>query len=141
MREAYENLEENDRRTDKTLKDFQAFVKKKFNDIIGEIEDRNRIIKSMGDRIKSQKNILWLSRDLLLVYALCILTANPVILLDHWEILVGIDLLLAEYCEWIHCPYNYPFPGAEPLPYELGTAWAVRTAFVIAGLSLAVVII
>ena len=133
VREAYEKIEEHDRRADKTLKDFQAFVKKKVNGYIAEIEDRNRIIESMVDRIRSLKNSLWLSRDLLLVYALCSLAADPAILLDLWKILVNMGLLLGEYSEWIFCPCYIPYPGAEPLPYASGTAWAVRTASIIAG--------
>ena len=79
---------------------------------------RNCIIKSQHARIRSEKNKLWLYRDLLFLYCLCTLAVTPVILLDVWELLTNAGLLLEfdSYCEWIMCPCYYPYPGAVPVP-------------------------
>ena len=137
VKKAYDEIEEHDRMAQKTMKDFQAFVKQKVRGFVDEIEERNRIIKSLQLRIKAQKCSLWFSRDLLIVYALCSLVADPTILLDLRNILVSMDLLLEEYSEWICCPCYIPYPGAEPLPYESGSAWAVRTVSIVAGVAFA----
>ncbi len=134
VREAYDELERSRRKADRQLDSYQAFVAKKLRGIL---EERNRSVSALNHKIKAQAGSLWLARDLLLVFALCSLAADPVILLDLWEIIVNIKLLLEEFYEWVRHPCYIPHPGGEMLPYEAGTAWAVRIASVIAGLALA----
>ena len=138
VREAYDELERSRRKADRQLDSYQAFVAKKLRGII---DERNQSISALNHKIKAGAGSLWLARDLLFVYALCSLTADPIILLDLRDILVNIGLLLEEYYGWIYCPCYIPYPGGTPLPYEAGTAWAIRTASIIAGLALAAVII
>ena len=138
VREAYDELERSRRKADRQLDSYQAFVAKKLRGII---DERNQSISALNHKIKAGAGSLWLARDLLFVYALCSLTADPIILLDLRDILVNIGLLLEEYYGWIYCPCYIPYPGGTPLPYEAGTAWAVRPASIIAGLALAAVII
>ena len=138
VREAYDELERSRRKADRQLDSYQAFVAKKLRGIL---DERNQSIAALNHKIKARTGSLWLARDLLFVYALCSLTANPIILLDLRDILVNIGLLLEEYYGWIYCPCYIPYPGSVPLPYESGTAWAVRTASIIAGLALAAGII
>ena len=138
VREAYDELERSRRKADRQLDSYQAFVAKKLRGIL---DERNQSISALNHIIKARAGSLWLARDLLFVYALCSLTANPIILLDLRDILVNIGLLLEEYYGWIYCPCYIPYPGSVPLPYESGTAWAVRTASIIAGLALAAGII
>ena len=138
VREAYDELERSRRKADRQLDSYQAFVAKKLRGII---DERNQSISALNHKIKAGAGSLWLARDLLFVYALCSLAADPIILLDLRDILVNIGLLLEEYYGWIYCPCYIPYPGGTPLPYEAGTAWAVRTASIIAGLALAAVII
>lgn len=138
VREAYDELERSRRKADRQLDSYQAFVAKKLRGIL---DERNQSIAALNHKIKARTGSLWLARDLLFVYALCSLTADPIILLDLRDILVNIGLLLEEYYGWIYCPCYIPYPGGVPLPYEPGTAWAVRTASIIAGLALAAGII
>ena len=138
VREAYDELERSRRKADRQLDSYQAFVAKK---IRGILDERNQSIAVLNHKIKARAGSLWLARDLLFVYALCSLAADPIILLDLRDILVNIGLLLEEYYGWIYCPCYIPYPGSVPLPYESGTAWAVRTASIIAGLALAAGII
>ena len=138
VRAAYDELERSRRKADRQLDSYQAFVAKK---IRGILDERNQSIAVLNHKIKARAGSLWLARDLLFVYALCSLAADPIILLDLRDILVNIGLLLEEYYGWIYCPCYIPYPGGAPLPYESGTAWAVRTASIIAGLALAAGII
>ena len=138
VRKAYDELENSRREAKEQLDSYQAFVAQKHNGIL---KEKNRIITDLRLRINSQKGSLWLYRDLLLVYVLCTMITNSVILLDLRDILMGIELLLEEYGEWICCPCYYPYPGSEPYPYAPGSAWAIRIASIIAGMALAVVII
>ena len=138
VRAAYDELERSRRKADRQLDSYQAFVAKKLRGIL---DERNQSIAALNHKIKARTGSLWLARDLLFVYALCSLTADPIILLDLRDILVNIGLLLEEYYGWIYCPCYIPYPGGVPLPYESGTAWAVRTASIIAGLALAAGII
>ena len=138
VREAYDELERSRRKADRQLDSYQAFVAKKLRGIL---DERNQSISALNHKIKAGAGSLWLARDLLFVYALCSLAADPIILLDLRDILVNIGLLLEEYYGWIYCPCYIPYPGSVPLPYESGTAWAVRTASIIAGLALAAGII
>jgi len=131
VREAYDELERSRRKADRQLDSYQAFVAKKLRGIL---DERNQSISALNYKIKARAGSLWLARDLLFVYALCSLVADPIILLDFRNILVYIGLLLEEYYGWIYCPCYIPYPGGAPLPYESGTAWAVRTASIIAGL-------
>lgn len=131
VREAYDELERSRRKADRQLDSYQAFVAKKLRGIL---DERNQSISALNHKIKAGAGSLWLARDLLFVYALCSLVADPIILLDFRDILVNIGLLLEEYYGWIYCPCYIPYPGGAPLPYESGTAWAVRTASIIAGL-------
>ena len=137
VNKAYRELEENDQKAKKTMKDFQAFVKLKVKEYVDEIENRNSIIESLYSRIRSEKSRLWLYRDLLFVHFLCTLAAGPVILQDIWELLTTAALFLEEYYEWIICPRYSPYPGAVPELYEPGITWAFRIASIIAGLALA----
>ena len=138
VRAAYDELERSRRKADRQLDSYQAFVAKKLRGIL---DERNQSIAALNHKIKARTGSLWLARDLLFVYALCSLTADPIILLDLRDTLVNIGLLLEEYYGWIYCPCYIPYPGSVPLPYESGTAWAVRTASIIAGLALAAGII
>lgn len=131
VREAYDELERSRRKADRQLDSYQAFVAKKLRGIL---DERNHSISALNYKIKARAGSLWLARDLLLVYALCSLAVDPIILLDLQEILININLLLEEFYEWICCPYYVQYPGGESLPYEAGTAWGIRLASVIAGL-------
>ena len=132
VNKAYKKLEENDQKAKKKMQDFRAYANKKIGEYVDEIEKRNCIIKSQHARIRSEKNKLWLYRDLLFLYCLCTLAANPVILLDVWELLTDAYLSFDSYCDWFMYPCYAPYPGAVPVPYGSGTAWTVRTASVIA---------
>ena len=138
VRAAYDELERSRRKADRQLDSYQAFVAKKLRGIL---DERNQSIAALNHKIKARTGSLWLARDLLFVYALCSLAANPIILLDLWDILVNIGLLLKKYYGWIYRPCYIPYPGGTPLPYESRTAWVVRTTSIIAGLALAVGII
>ena len=96
VREAYDELERSRRKADRQLDSYQAFVAKKLRGIL---DERNQSVAALNHKIKARAGSLWLSRDLLFVYAICSLAANPVILLDLWEILSGAGLLLSEYYE------------------------------------------
>ena len=134
VREAYGELERFRHKADRQMDSYQAFVANKLRGIL---EEKNRSISTLNHKIEAREGSLWLYRDLLLACVLSFLVAVPVILQDFWEILVNIDLLLEEYYEWICCPWYIPYPGAEPPPYESGTAWTVRIVSVIAGLAFA----
>ena len=138
VRAAYDELERSRRKADRQLDSYQAFVAKKMRGIL---DERDKSIAALNHKIKVRAGSLWLARDLLFIYALCSLAADPIILLDLWNILENIGLLLEEYYGWIYCPCYISYPGGAPLPYESGTAWAVRTASIIAGLALAAGII
>lgn len=117
------------------MQDFRAYANKKIREYVDEIEKRNGIIKSQHARIRSEKNKLWLYRDLLFLYCLCTLAVTPVILQDIGKLFTTAGLLLEEYYEWILCPCYYPYPGAAPQPYETGISWAIRIVSVITGLA------
>ena len=136
VNKAYKELEENDRKATKAMKDFQTYAKNKADGYVDEIKKKDRTIKFLNRRIESGKSSLWLYRDLLFLYALCSLAANPVILQDIDELFTAAGLLLEEYYEWILCPRYSPYPGATPQPYAPGVSWAIRIASVIAGLAL-----
>ena len=133
VQKAYDKLERSRRKADRQLDSYQAFVEEK---IRGILEERNQSVAALNHKIKALTGSLWLSRDLLLICVLCNLVANPVILQDLWDILLGIDLLLAEYFEWIRYPCYHPYPGSEPYPYAPWPAWAIRIVSIVAGLSL-----
>ena len=134
-RAAYDELERSRRKADRQLDSYQAFVAKKLRGIL---DERNQSISSLNYKIKARAGSLWLARDFLFVYALCSLAVDPIILLDLQEILININLLLEEFYEWICCPYYVQYPGGESLPYEAGTAWAIRSASVIVVLAFVV---
>ena len=138
VREAYDELERSRRKADRQLDSYQAFVAKKLRSIL---DERNQSIAALNHKIKARAGSLWLARDLLFVYALCSLAADPIILLDLRDIFVSIGLLLEKYYGWIYYPYYIPYPGGAPLPYEARTAWAVRIISVIGGLALVVAIV
>lgn len=138
VRAAYDELERSRRKADRQLDSYQAFVAKKLRGIL---DERNQSISALNYKIKARVGSLWLARDLLFVYALCSLAAEPIILLDLRDILENIGLLLKKYYGWIYCPCYIPYPGGAPLPYEARTAWAVRIVSVIAGLALVSVIV
>ena len=141
VNKAYKKLEENDQKAKKKMQDFRVYVNKKIREYVDEIEKRNCIIKSQHARIRSEKNKLWLYRDLLFLYCLCTLAVTPVILQDIGKLFTTAGLLLEEYYEWILCPCYYPYPGAAPQPYETGISWAIRIASVIAGLALSTLLV
>ena len=126
VNKAYKKLEENDQKAKKKMQDFRVYANKKIREYVDEIEKRNGIIKSQHARIRSEKNKLWLYRDLLFLYCLCTLAVTPVILQDIGKLFTTAGLLLEEYYEWILCPCYYPYPGAAPQPYETGISWAIR---------------
>ena len=105
VRAAYDELERSRRKADRQLDSYQAFVAKKLRGIL---DERNQSIAALNHKIKARTGSLWLARDLLFVYALCSLTADPIILLDLRDILVNIGLLLEEYYGWIYCPCYIP---------------------------------
>ncbi len=132
VREAYDELERTRRQANRQLDSYQVFVGRKLRGIL---DERDQSVAALKHKIKARAGSLWLARDLLLIYALCSLKADPIILLDLQEILIYIGLLLKEFCEWICCPCYVPYPGGESLPYEAGTAWAIRIVSVIAGMA------
>ena len=119
VRAAYDELERSRRKADRQLDSYQAFVAKKMRGIL---DERDKSIAALNHKIKVRAGSLWLARDLLFIYALCSLAADPIILLDLWNILENIGLLLEEYYGWIYCPCYISYPGGAPLPYESGTA-------------------
>ena len=133
VRKAYDELE----RARKELGRYKAYAAKKLH---GVRKERDRSVAALSHRIKALSGSLWLCRDLLLLFAYFTMTAEPVILLDIWELLTDAFLSLESYCDWIIYPCYAPYPGAMPVPYEPGTAWAVRTASVIAGLVLVILL-
>lgn len=133
VRKAYDELE----RARKELGRYKAYAAKKLH---GVRKERDRSVAALSHRIKALSGSLWLCRDLLLLFAYFTMTAEPVILLDIWELLTDAFLSLESYCDWIIYPCYAPYPGAMPVPYEPGTAWAVRMASVIAGLVLVILL-
>ena len=129
VRKAYDELERARSKANKELESYQLFAAHKLNEIL---EERDRSVAALSHRAKSLTGSLWLCRDLLLLFIFCTLTADPVIMLDAWELLTDACLSIESYCEWFMYPCYAPYPGAVPVPYGSGTAWTVRTASVIA---------
>ena len=121
VRNAYDELERVRKKLDRYSKKLHEIRK-----------EQNLRVGELSHRINALTGSLWLCRDLLLLFAYCSLAADQVLLLDVWDLLKDACKSLKSFCDWFIYPGYTPYPGADPVPYGSGTAWAVRTASVIA---------